>query len=998
MVREIEEDPNGKPMDFEEPSPEIAEFDEHGRLVDAFSTDPTEAAAMRAAEGVLATTAPFGKAEVSQGEEACAEADAPEHDAPDATAEAAADRAKPAGEALVPEGPPEGDGPPDCWPPLGGPYTRYTMDGLIPPWVDLESFWKVIYQRSSRPCCWAYTAPPPSGERFRKIFQGDVIGPILEVGQFWVWEPEWRGRAGFWRGFVTACVRGPADGLPFEYVNLWGTRTPRGTLTACWFAEPIHTLPAPAPGLGQGLQGPPPAGEGGPPPPGEQVSFFLEDCGGVHDLPPDNEWEHLDGMPLPAPSETSPEKDWLEYERYCVWKMMRGGMKPMDCSYCGRRNVWFGSNNCVGIPCLKLRREQAEERAHRPLGEQRPNPPKRRRTGDQTKRQAWFGQRAAVSRAVDVMAVGPDQRDRAQRNLEAAEAYASLNARRARSKPAQQMQAPTHADEADAEDEHWGDWGPAPKGRRPKTPPRRPKTPPRAPKKPAPKKAPQAKPGTSIRPPGMPPMMAPPTGKQGTKRRAPETAPKDNAAPKAKADKKPRPPPHPPPQKAAPDKKPKPPQHPPPQPPPPPKAAPRPGAARSQAAGKQRTEQEKAELLAERRMELLRLACENKEKMDQKRALDHMIQELQAQVVAKVAEVAENQAALDETLKQQEMAQENLALIQASATDAEEQRTQAQKQQAEDLTVLEEKQTQTMVYLQEMEAARMEAESKVIEAQAQLRIVQEDLAAAQMQQHSHTQLQQSPDLWQQQQDHFAWHQHQQAHTPVQGQAGGSSGSGAMSPDDFQAVQQVMQSPQQPPTPQHIQPPQQPPLQPPSLQQPPFQQQALQPPTLQQQPFPRPPLHQQPPQVQPPAPLQPAPMQEPHPQQQQPPQMQAPQPQQQQRYSNAEWEAWSWQLHGAYQAQQQESQRQREETRKLQQRLDELQRQHQLQAQQAPPQAPQAPQALQPPQAPQLPQAQQLPQMPPDYVPAAAAVVDMIRTMMLHMRTPTTGGAQPPARQ
>ena len=218
------------------------------------------------------------------------------------------------------------------------------------------------------------------------------------------------------------------------------------------------------------------------------MSFFLEDCGGVHDLPPDNEWEHLDGMPLPAPSETDPEQDWLAYERYCVWKMMRGGMKPMDCSYCGRRNVWFGSNNCVGIPCLKLRREQAEERAHRPLGEQRPNPPKRRRTGDQTKRQAWFGQRAAVSRAVDVMAVGPDQRDRAQRNLEAAEAYASLNARRARSKPAQQMQAPTHADEADAEDEHWGDWGPAPKGRRPKTPPRRPKTPPRAPKKPAQKK------------------------------------------------------------------------------------------------------------------------------------------------------------------------------------------------------------------------------------------------------------------------------------------------------------------------------------------------------------------------------------------------------------------------------------------------------------------------------------------------------------------------------
>ena len=147
------------------------------------------------------------------------------------------------------------------------------------------------------------------------------------------------------------------------------------------------------------------------------MSFFIEDCGGVHDLPDKSEFAFLDGLPMDVPSDTAPQSDWLFYERWCVWEMIRTGRAPRDCSYCGRANVYFGGNNCVGYPCLQGRREQAEERAHRPLGEQRPNPPKKHRTGDQSTRQAWFSKQIAGSRAVDAMAVGPDERDRAQRKL-----------------------------------------------------------------------------------------------------------------------------------------------------------------------------------------------------------------------------------------------------------------------------------------------------------------------------------------------------------------------------------------------------------------------------------------------------------------------------------------------------------------------------------------------------------------------------------------------------
>ncbi|CAK0828151.1 unnamed protein product, partial [Prorocentrum cordatum] len=270
------------------------------------------------------------------------------------------------------------------------PHLRLPMEGLAPPWVELRPWWRVIYKASEGSYCWAYTQPPPFGIRMREVLQGEIFGPILEVGQNWLWGPPRQGRAGFWRGIVAATMRGPPRGPFFEFANLWGTRAPPGTLTPRWFAEPW----AP-PGAGHGgspLTGLPPAGEGGQPPEegGGEWSAHLEDEGDVIDVPSEMELAFLDGL------------------------------KPRDFSFCGRRNMYFCGSNCVGIACLKARKENAEARAPRPPGQQQPA--KRKRTGDQTSRQAWMGEILARKKSIDAMAVGAEERGQAERNSNAAEA------------------------------------------------------------------------------------------------------------------------------------------------------------------------------------------------------------------------------------------------------------------------------------------------------------------------------------------------------------------------------------------------------------------------------------------------------------------------------------------------------------------------------------------------------------------------------------------------
>jgi len=328
----------------------------------------------------------------------------------------------------------------------------------------------------------------------------------------------------------------------------------------------------------------PPAGEGGQTPEGGgEWSAHLPHEGGVIDVPPEDEFAHLDGQAMDKPDDSAPESDWVLYERWCCWFFVhKRELRPRDCNFCGRRNVYFGGSTCVGIGCLKKRTPEAQERASRPPGQAA----KRRRTGDQSKRERWMGTIHANKRTIDAMALGPEERDKAKRT---ADDWDALQARR-------QRQRREEAAEDPEENDSWGKWGPKDLPQRPA-----PKTPPR-------KKAPK-----------------PPTKPADASAKAPAKAsasrtPRPRAKPSTtlKPEAEPQPPP---------------PQQPPP-PPPPPKAEPRPGAAHSQAAGSERTEEEKWGLIHERRAAMLKLVFDNKKKRDEAQQLQNQVDALYAQNVA----------------------------------------------------------------------------------------------------------------------------------------------------------------------------------------------------------------------------------------------------------------------------------------------------------------------------------------------------------------------------
>ena len=293
-----------------------------------------------------------------------------------------------------------------------------------------------------------------------------------------------------------------------------------------------------------------------------------------------------------------------------------------DNSFCSRRNVYFGSGNCVGIGCLKARRGPAAARASHPPGKQHST--KRKRTGDQTSRNVWMGKAIARKRAVDAMALGGEEREKADRNTDAADAWLAGKERRLKQRREDKI-----AEEAeDLEDESWGPQWPAPKTAAPKTPPRRPapKTPPKqknmgsgsakrsaAPQPPAyppslqrssfPENRGGPKPKAAPRPPAVPPPPAalpPPRAKAAPRAAHSQAAPKAQPAPKGSAAQAPQPP----------------------------QGRNQPWAARSQAAGSQRTEDEKMELIHERRMALLELAAKNKEKNDEAKELQDLLQRM----------------------------------------------------------------------------------------------------------------------------------------------------------------------------------------------------------------------------------------------------------------------------------------------------------------------------------------------------------------------------------
>ncbi|CAK0897444.1 unnamed protein product, partial [Prorocentrum cordatum] len=256
MIREATESPQGQATDAEVPEePEIVA-----------AADGCNASA-EAPEGE--GEAPLDHAEAPAGE---SQAEAPE---------GAGEAEAPDGEIAQPDLDPVSDAPPR------EPYLRLPMEELAPRRVEL---------------------------RIRQVLQGEVFGPSLEVGQRWLRGPPREGLAGFWRGFVTATIHGPPRGPFFEFVNLWGTRTPPGTMTPCWIAEPWAP---PEAGLGGGpLTGLPPAGEGGQPPEegGGEWGAHLEDEGGVIDVPPEMEFAFLDGRPMARPEDSAPHARWAFHE------------------------------------------------------------------------------------------------------------------------------------------------------------------------------------------------------------------------------------------------------------------------------------------------------------------------------------------------------------------------------------------------------------------------------------------------------------------------------------------------------------------------------------------------------------------------------------------------------------------------------------------------------------------------------------------------------------
>ena len=162
---------------------------------------------------------------------------------------------------------------------------------------------------------------------------------------------------------------------------------------------------------------------------------------------------------------------------------------PKDCHFCGHY-TYFGSALCVNALCLQ--EATADEDAHGRGGRARQHRPKRRRTGNQAKRDKYWAERTAARRETRALQVRPEEQDQAREEAEEAQAHhlasiAKFEAYMKRQQAAEQAQAsatvsglPPH-EAGDEEDESWGHWGPQgqhqdprnrPQDRRPKTPPR----------------------------------------------------------------------------------------------------------------------------------------------------------------------------------------------------------------------------------------------------------------------------------------------------------------------------------------------------------------------------------------------------------------------------------------------------------------------------------------------------------------------------------------------